>query len=107
MVANARIPMTALVGLGLLVSAGSALAQRTAEEVANACAGAFTLPDGTCDCIGDRSLDALNDAQRDWYVLSVTGQSDAAEAVVGQMSVQEVMDAATFLRTSPVDCVGG
>ena len=53
------------------------------------------------------AADALNDTQRQWYVLAMSGETDAAAALAAQMPAGDTIDAATFVRTAPTDCAGG
>jgi hypothetical protein len=86
--------------------AGPAVAQ-TAADVAAACAAAMSMPPGTCDCVGGRAEGELNDVQRQWYIHAANGDDDAAQALLPRMSVEEAAGAATFFRTSPIDCLRG
>ena len=92
-----------LIGFG---AAGSALAQ-SADEVSAACGAASNLPPEICDCVGAKAADELTDTQRLWYIHAMSGDDGAAQALLSEMSFEEVTEAATFVRTSPTDCARG
>ena len=94
-------------GAILFLFGATSAAAETAEDVAEACAAGSNLPESVCTCVGDMAADELSDAQRQWYVLAMSGETDAAAALAAQMSPEETIGAATFLRTSPTDCAGG
>lgn len=95
----------ACVAVAALVPA-PAFAQ-SADDAAAACSAGSNLPEAVCACVGERAANQLNDTQRQWYIHAASGDSDAAQALLGSMSPAETIDAATFARTAPVDCVRG
>ncbi|MCB9957561.1 MAG: hypothetical protein H6843_03000 [Rhodospirillaceae bacterium] len=80
---------------------------QSAADAAAACSAGSNLPEAVCACVGERAADQLNDTQRQWYIHAASGDSDAAQALLGSMSPTETIEAATFARTAPVDCVRG
>ncbi len=90
----------------VLFGAASAAAE-SAEDVAAACTAGSNLPEDICACIGGMAAEEFNDTQRQWYVLAMSGETDAAAALAAQMPAGDTIDAATFMRTAPTDCAGG
>ena len=91
-------------GAILVLFGAATAAAATAEDVAQACSAGSNLPEAVCACVGEMAADELSDTQRQWYVLAMGGETDAAAALAAQMSPGDTIDAATFLRTSPADC---
>ena len=86
--------------------AGVALAQ-SVDDVAAACGAASNLSPGMCDCVGAMAADELTETQRQWYIHAMRGNDEAAQALLPEMSFEEVAEAATFVRTAPTDCARG
>ena len=94
-------------GLTLAVSAHAALADAGALQTLGAeCAAQLNLPPPACDCIVDKAA-ALNDNQQAFLAASVTKDQATADALRGQMTVQELTEAGMFMTTSPQACMQG
>ncbi len=88
------------------VTAGSAtaIAQDSTEDVAIACEENSTSPEGLCDCVGERSAELTED-QRAFYVAAMNKNDAETTRLRGVLSPNELIDVATFMRVSPMECV--
>ena len=98
---HAAIGVTAL-----MATAGPAVGQ-SAQEIADQCIQASNMPPEICTCLGDRAAAELSDAQRQWLILSMAEESDAAMALASAMSLEEATTAAMFTVNTTASCASG
>ncbi len=102
---SAPLAFGALLALGLASVGGtSAEAQDSTGDVAKACEDNSNSPPGLCECVGERSGELSSD-QRAFYVAAMNQNDAETTRLRGVLSPMELIDVATFMRTSPVDCV--
>lgn len=91
--------------LGLQAPAFTAAADN-ADILEAECQTQLNLGDAGCACIGDQAEDMLNDKQQELVVAMVTKNQAAADAVRGEMTMDEITGAANFMMSAPQLCAG-
>jgi saccharopine dehydrogenase-like NADP-dependent oxidoreductase len=89
----------------MAIVAAPAIAQDTPADVTAACATASNMPQALCACIGERSAHALSAEQRAFTVAALNGDDAETARLRATMDPMALVEAATFIRTSPSTCV--
>lgn len=89
---------------GLLVGADPSRASTDQAEIEAACKAQLTLKPGGCACIAERAETELDDQQRRWLILRVTGDEPAAQEAQMDMTQRQLIGVATFMANAPVEC---
>lgn len=84
------------------ISASSAMADATLDEIRRQCGLQLKLSERGCSCIVERADDELNDSQRRFVVAKVT-RDQAAERDLS-LSRAEMQEVTAFIQSAPRDC---
>lgn len=100
-----RLAIVCLIGLGASLTPVAARADvPDAAAIEARCNQSLNLPAEICACMGAKSVSDLNDGERTFLLAMMQEDTGAADALRPTMPPGEIINAATFLRTSPVDC---
>jgi hypothetical protein len=75
-----------------------------ADTLRSECRKQLNLGDRGCDCIGDRAEETLNHKQQAMVVAMVTKDQAASATLRGEMTVEELTGAASFMMNAPKTC---
>ncbi len=89
---------------GLVVGADPSRAATDQSEIEAACKVQLTLKPGGCACIAERAEKELDDQQRRWLILRVTGDKPAARELQMNMTQNQLIGVGTFMANAPVEC---
>ena len=95
---------TGAAGFLLAIVAAPALAQDRPADVTAACATGSNMPQALCACIGERSANELSAEQRAFTVAALHGNDAETARLRAIMEPMALVEAATFIRTSPSTC---
>jgi hypothetical protein len=99
--------VVAIVAGGLILAASVALADADAiETLRRECAAQLNLPPGGCDCIAGKAGE-LNDNQQAFLAATFSKNQGVAATLRGQMTVDELTQAAMFATNAPQTCAQG
>lgn len=78
----------------------------TEQEFTDGCTSSTNLGEAVCECLADRAQETLSPEGVEFLIAGMSGDTEKAEELRGELDVSEAMAAGMFMVNTPATCAG-